>query len=154
VEREYREGATAPALAEKYGVGVKAVYARACKEGWRKSGQEAAEGAESPQALAAACAEGLIERVVVSRDGRPEGAYELAVALTVGALREGQTHLAAQYALVAESLSRTAARLSVAKGNMALFASLMAACEGRPDQAQRRMIDAMIPQDFYTPRRR
>lgn len=88
-------GESAPVLAEKYGVGVKAIYARSSKEGWMKAAcaqaQAAfgeAEGGESGWALdPAAAAVAALGAVDVEADGCPVAGARLAVALSVAAAR-------------------------------------------------------------------
>ena len=108
VEADYRAGMSAPAVAQKYGVGEKAVYHRASRGQWRAR----VEGARAPASVP----------VPLAVDGPdPEGpalnmeardAAGLAVGEAVRAMHRGLPAVAIGYAQLAESFSRTAARLS------------------------------------------
>ena len=110
VEQDYRAGMSAPACAQKYGVGEKAVYHRASRGKWRAR----TDGAErrpvasvaAPAAVSGPDPEGAAPGVEARE------ATALAVGEAVRAMHRGQPAVAMHYAQLAESFSRTAARLS------------------------------------------
>lgn len=121
IRREYLDGASAPALAEKYGVSQHTIRARANRHGWTKRSVVAVRDGEilariDAEAAATAAAASAVEAEIADEIAGgtpmpPQEAARAALDEAVKLIRQGRPVEALSVARAAEAVGRAAERL-------------------------------------------